>query len=193
MTETTLTSQISGQMVRSSGTGVPWPAAIEVFRGSLAGRTKRTVEIYTDGVKRLWSWADDRGIDTVTAMAPADLVAYRAMWQTKLDAGEYMPSLVSNRLVAARRFLLHCSVEGFLSPAMTRERILTYLQSPKDPRAKRLPTYLDRAEIKALLDAVHTARDRAIFTLALGSGLRVSELLGLHVAICAPCPAALRS
>jgi site-specific recombinase XerD len=118
-------------------------------------------------------------------------VAYREAWQALLDAGKYKPSTVGNRLVAVRRFLLRCLTEGFLPHSMTRERIATYLESPQDKRGK-LPTYLEREEIAALLGAItdqpcepspgsHGQRDRAIFTLALGSGLRVSELVGLRL------------
>lgn len=188
MTETALTVTGGGQMTAGDRRGVTWTAAVEVFKGSLAGRSARTRELYLESIKRLWAWASDRGIDTVTALAPSDLVDYRAMWQAKMDASELLPSPVSNRLVAARLFLTRCAVEGFLTPLVTKERILTYLASPRDPRAKRLPTYLDRAEIAALLRVIDSARDRALFTLALGSGLRVSELLGLRLGDLKPLP-----
>lgn len=192
MTERALTVTTGGQVVTVASDRrkqpVPWAAAEAVFDGSLGRQSERTKKLYGEGVKRLRLWALDRRIDTVTDLAPGNLVEYRALWQAKLDAGEAQPSAVSNRLVAARLFLVRCAVEGFLSAEMTKERIAAYLQSPKNPRARQLPTYLDRAEIKALLGEVHTARDRALLTLAMGSGLRVSELVGLRLGDLKPLP-----
>jgi site-specific recombinase XerD len=95
---------------------------------------------------------------------------------------------VGNRLVAVRRFLLRCLTEGFLQPGMTRERIATYLESPQDKRLGKLPEYLERDEITTLLGTIQATRDKAIFTLALGSGLRVSELVALRVGDLRPLP-----
>jgi len=162
--------------------GISWDDAERVFLASLAGRrSERTRALYKESLAHFRAWAEGRGIGTVTALVPDHLVGYRQAWQALLDAGKYKPSTVGNRLVAVRRFLLRCLTEGFLQPGMTRERIATYLESPQDKRLGKLPTYLEREEIAALLGAMSSRRDRAIFTLALGSGLRVSELVALRV------------
>jgi site-specific recombinase XerD len=169
--------------------GVSWEDAERVFLASLAGkRTDRTRALYKESLGHFRAWAEGRGIATVTALVPAHLVGYREAWQALLDAGKYKPATVGNRLVAVRRFLLRCLTEGFLQPGMTRERIATYLESPQDKRLGKLPEYLERDEITTLLGTIQATRDKAIFTLALGSGLRVSELVALRVGDLRPLP-----
>ncbi|MBM3187533.1 MAG: hypothetical protein FJZ90_02300 [Chloroflexi bacterium] len=169
--------------------GISWEDAERVFLASLAGkRSERTRALYKESLAHFRGWAEGRGIGTVTALVPDHLVGYRVAWQALLDAGKYKPSTVGNRLVAVRRFLLRCLTEGFLQPGMTRERIATYLESPQDKRLGKLPEYLERDEITALLGSIQAVRDKAIFTLALGSGLRVSELVALRVGDLRPLP-----
>jgi len=146
----------------------------------MADLSPRTLALYRESAAHFADWCTGQGIAGVNFLMPADLVAYRGEWQAALDAGDYKRSTAGNKLVAVRRFLLHCRSENFLPDAMTRERIETYLKSPRQTKGK-TPDILDAEEIAGLLGAITDARDKALFTLAIGAGLRVSELVSLRV------------
>jgi len=159
---------------------LPFDAGANVFLSTLAGKTDRTRELYSHSLEEFFTWLQDRGIEGVNAIRPIDLVDYRNLWADREQAGEYKASTIANRLVALRRFLERMAAEGFLHPRITQDFIRTYLASPKTVSG-RLPVYLERDEIQALLSVITDPRDQALFTLALGAGLRVSELVGLHL------------
>lgn len=169
--------------------GVTLADSLDVFIGALASKTKETRAAYEAGVTEFFAWLQNRGIESTTQIRPVDLQDYRAAWQALIDAGQYKPSTVANKkLVPVRRYLLRAVAEGFTNASITKERIETYLVSPSDPRAGRLPTYLETKEIEALLSVITDRRDYALFTLALGSGLRVTELVSLRVGDLQPQP-----
>jgi len=160
---------------------IPFEAAVSVWLASLIDQSERTKEIYSRSVADFIDWLEARGLQGVNQIVIADLMAYRAEWQAKLDTGEYKRSAVANRLVAVRKFLIHCAVEGFLKPGVTKARIQTYLRSPKSERGTKLPVYLEKDEIRQLTRTATNKRDKALLVLALGAGLRVSELVSLKV------------
>ncbi|MBC8218172.1 MAG: tyrosine-type recombinase/integrase [Planctomycetes bacterium] len=162
------------------GETLPFAAAITVWLTSMADLSPRTLALYRESAEHFATWCTGRGIAGVNFLTPADLVAYRGEWQAALDAGDYKRSTVGNKLVAIRRFLLHCRTEDFLPAGMTRGRIETYLKSPRQTKGK-TPDILDAEEIAGLLGVITDERDKALFTLAIGAGLRVSELVGLKV------------
>jgi integrase/recombinase XerC len=94
--------------------------------------------------------------------------------------GQVSPRSMSRKLAAIRGFYRFCVKRGFLSKNPS-ERI----QSPVVD--KRLPRFLDRDEITALLAASDSEdslglRDRALFEILYATGIRVSELVGLNLA-----------
>jgi integrase/recombinase XerC len=89
-------------------------------------------------------------------------------------------SSLCRRLSAIRGFLKHCRSEGWI-----RRDIGPLVPSPKVKR--KLPGFLKIEDIRELIEApdLGTAlgrRDRAIFELIYGCGLRVSEAVGLDAA-----------
>ena len=64
---------------------------------------------------------------------------------------------------------------------VTLNRTMNYLQMPRLKEDKVLPEILSRAEITLLLERCENLKHRAIFALAYGSGLRVSEICALKV------------
>jgi integrase/recombinase XerC len=89
---------------------------------------------------------------------------------------------VARKLATLRSFMKFLSVEGAiqLNPAKS-------VSSPK--LDKRLPDYLTLDSVTELVEAPDTAsdlgkRDRSILELLYGSGLRVSELVGLNLGDC---------
>jgi len=160
---------------------IPFDAAKAVFASSLFDRSEKTKAVYIGAIDHFGDWLATRGIEGVNYVVISDLMAYRAHWQEKLDGGEYKPATVAKRLVGVRLFLTHCAVEGFVKSGITKARIATYLKSPKGAKGEKLPVYLDTAEITALLSVITSSRDYALCNLALGSGLRASELVDLRV------------
>lgn len=161
---------------------VPLANALDVFKATLIHLADATQEAYEAGVLEFLAWLQSRGVEETGQIRPVHLKDYRAEWQALIDSDQYKPSTVANKkLTPVRRFLLCCMTEGFCAPAITRERIESFLKDPPDPRRGRLPTYLEAEEIEDLLNVVTDRRDLALLTLALGSGLRVTELVSLRV------------
>lgn len=181
MTEATAITAVERTELTETERPIPFEAAFSVWLASLIDQSNRTKEIYSRSVADFIEWLKARGLEGVNQIVIADLMAYRAEWQAKLDAGEYERSALANRLVAVRRFLTHCAVEGFLRPGINKARIQTYLKSPKQEQGTKLPVYLEKDEIRRLRRAATNKRDKALLVLALGAGLRVSELVNLKV------------
>lgn len=64
---------------------------------------------------------------------------------------------------------------------VTLNRSMNYLQMPRLKKDQTLPEILSREEMARLLDCCENPKHRAMFALAYGSGLRVSEICGLRV------------
>lgn len=64
---------------------------------------------------------------------------------------------------------------------VTLNRTMNYLQMPRLKEDKALPEILSRDEIARLLDHCENPKHKAIFGLAYGSGLRVSEICAMKV------------
>jgi integrase/recombinase XerC len=89
-------------------------------------------------------------------------------------------SSICRRLSAIRTFLRHLRTEGLID-----RDVGTLVPSPKT--RKSLPRFLKIEEMRELVEAPDTAtflgkRDRAIFEVMYGCGLRVSEAVGLDLA-----------
>jgi site-specific recombinase XerD len=151
-----------------------WGAALEAFdrdlrRRAVAEKTRRAYAI--DG-KQFASWASSRALEPVSV----DVRALRRYVAGLAERGN-APSTVARKL-AALRSMFRVQVEL----GRRRENPAQLLTSPK--RAQRLPRVLKASEVAALLDRIPTTtplelRDRALFELAYGSGLRAEELVAL--------------
>ncbi len=64
---------------------------------------------------------------------------------------------------------------------VTLNRAMNYLQMPRLKEDKSLPEVLSREEIALLLECCDNLKHKAMFILAYGSGLRVSEICSLRV------------
>lgn len=111
---------------------------------------------------------------TLRTARPSDLAAHLSA----LQAGGLGARSLGRHISAIRRFYRFCLREGWV-----RHDPSALLESPRLPR--RLPRTLSREEVKRLVesppdgDAVGL-RNRAMLELLYGSGLRVSELIGLR-------------
>ena len=155
----------------------PLPLEVEDYLTWLSaerGRAANTVAAYRRDLVAYTSWLAEHGLalDDVTE---ADLEAYVRALQ---GAGK-APSSVARALVAVRslhRFLVE---EGIASrdPGAG-------VEQPRVPKG--LPKPLTEDQVAALIDAVSgddalARRDRAILEVLYGTGLRISELVGLSL------------
>ena len=160
---------------------IPFDGAGAIFWAANPDLSERTRKIYSDAMGHFCLWLRGQGLDGVNEITIRHLIEYRAGWQARLDAGELTRRTLANRLVGIRRFLKHLAIEGLLRQGLTPERIDAYLKSPKLQRGQVAPAWLNKEEIADLRGVITDPRDQAMITLALGAGLRVSELVNLRL------------
>jgi integrase/recombinase XerC len=110
-----------------------------------------------------------------------DLLALRE-WLAGLYSQKLDVMTVRRKLAAVRSFFRFLVTEGVIPINVARQ-----VRTPKAP--KRLPEVPSAEQVNTLIDGVasgklerpHPARDRAIFELLYGCGMRVSELVGLNL------------
>lgn len=155
-------------------------AAIAAFIENLAserGLSENTLSAYASDLAQFVDVLGSRGVEHVSEITVADASAYLA--------------ICHKRGMAASTTARKGTALAMWSRYLCREKI-----SPEDwaarltePRrqGRRLPTTLSAQEVARLLaaprsDEPERVRDRAMLELMYGSGLRVSELVGLRVA-----------
>ncbi len=139
------------------------------------GRSPNTLAAYRQDLSAYVAWLAARGT-TVGEVTEDDVTAYIA----HLRGSGRAPSSQKRALVAVRglhRFLAE-EQEGRVDPAAE-------VEVPRVPRG--LPKALSEADVAALLGGVEgtdavARRDRAILEVLYGTGLRISELVGLSMA-----------
>jgi integrase/recombinase XerD len=153
------------------------PLDVEEWLSWLAtekGRARATLTAYRRDARRWWDWLRARG----TALADAgegDVAGYVG----HLRRGGLAPATVARAVVAVRSLHRFLADEGRVpgDAAAT-------VDTPRVPAG--LPKALSEAEVTALLGAVTgdeplARRDRAILEVLYGTGLRISELVGLRL------------
>ncbi len=126
---------------------------------------------------------DDRPQTTMACPTPAeiDLLTLRG-WLAALYRDELAAVTMRRKLAAVRGLFAFMLREGVVPLNVAR-----LVRTPKAP--KKLPEVMTAEQANALLDGVasgnlerpHPARDRALFELLYGCGIRVSELAGLNL------------
>ena len=151
---------------------------LEVFDNLLSlekGSSANTRDAYRRDMERLIEYAAMKGIADPTALTPKLLREY--VYYLK-DIG-LAPASIRRSISATRTYFKFLLGEGLL-PKDPSEK----LETPKAWRT--LPEVLTVAEVEKLLgspqiDEPLAFRDRALFELAYGAGLRVSEWITLQV------------
>lgn len=144
--------------------------------GAARGAAKNTLEAYRRDLMDLAVFLKRRG-RTLGAMEEGDLTAYLAF----LEQAGMARTTAQRRLSAIKQFS-----KFLLSENIRRDDPTARLDAPK--RARPLPKTVAEDEMARLLaamrgdDSVKGVRLRAMLELACGSGLRVSELVGLPLA-----------
>jgi integrase/recombinase XerD len=153
------------------------PLEVEEFLTWLSaerGRAANTVAAYRRDLVAYTSWLADRG-RALGEVTETDLEAYVHALQSSGKAA----SSVARALVAVRslhRFLVEEGMAGSDPGAG--------IEQPRVPKG--LPKPLTEAQVGSLIDAVVgddpiARRDRAILEVLYGTGLRISELVGLSL------------
>lgn len=156
---------------------VAWQDALSTLEADLRmrGSAPRTIRAYMHDAQELTTWCAANG------HGPQDVDARTLRrYLSELSQRSAAPSTVARKLAAVRGLFAslreHCVLAQ--SPA-------DLVSGPRRPAG--LPRVLKRAEAQQLLDAIPAGsalelRDRAIFELAYGCGLRASELISLDLA-----------
>ena len=164
------------ELDRHAAPSAQWQAALEGFDRDLRRRAvaEKTRHAYAIDVAQFAAWASARELEPASITVRA-LRRYAASLSERGQA----PSTVARKL-AALRGLFRVQVEL----GERAENPAELLSAPK--RARRLPRVLKASELAILLDRIPATtalelRDRALFELAYGSGLRAEELVSLEV------------
>lgn len=156
----------------------PLPLEVEELLGWLAaerGRSPNTLAAYRRDLTAYTGWLHGRG-RSLAEVGPDDLTAYAHHLR---DLGR-APATVSRALVAVRSLHRFCALDGLVDHDPSAD-----LEVPSVPRG--LPKALREDEVTRLLDQVADdgavgRRDRAILEVLYGTGMRISELVGLSLA-----------
>lgn len=197
------TREQEGWVVIDDVTYVPHPVAAEFYLYLRGGnRSPNTARAYMSAIARFLTWCDSTGVRWESARL-GELARYKLSLEqspTRLG-GQRSPRSVSVALTAMTEFLRFAAGQGHADHAvaeqLTVRRHLTYLPKGFDPgeagqfrtvRARVLkvasvedrPEVLTHDEIRALLGAAATARDRFVICCLHATGLRIGELLGMR-------------
>jgi integrase/recombinase XerC/integrase/recombinase XerD len=154
-----------------------WADALRRFDRELQrrGAAERTRQAYGADCGALAHWAAGHGL------APAD-IGYPALrrWAARVSSAGAGPRTLARKMASARAFFRVLVEHGEL-----RANPADLLAAPKLPQ--KLPRTLKPAEVARLLDRIPATtplelRDRALFEVAYGCGLRAEELVNLDVA-----------
>jgi integrase/recombinase XerC/integrase/recombinase XerD len=153
-----------------------WADALRRFDRELQrrGAAERTRKAYGADTGELAAWAAAQGL------APAD-VTYQVLrrWAARISSAGAAPRTIARKLASTRAFFRVLVEHGEL-----RANPADLIAAPKLPQ--HLPRTLKPAEVASLLDRIPATtplelRDRAMFELAYGCGLRAEELVNLDV------------
>ena len=155
-----------------------WPPEVEAFLMWLTverGRSANTMEAYRRDLRRFLRFVHRLEVE-LTALDADQFATYVA----ELRETTLAPASVTRAVVVARSLCRFMASEGF---APTDPSV--HVGAPKVPAG--IPKALTEPQIERLLAVVVgddpvALRDRAIFEVLYGSGLRISELVGLSIA-----------
>lgn len=156
-------------------------SSIDAFLGHLERERQaspHTVRNYRNDLQRFQQFLDERsgqGGANPTTASPREVREYSAWMNGRGDAA----SSIARRLACLRSYFRYQRRQGVMAADPSGG-----VRAPRQPR--RLPKLLRPEDLVHLLDAIPTAdavgsRDRALFEVMYGGGLRVGELVSLDL------------
>ncbi|HEX5365154.1 MAG TPA: tyrosine recombinase [Acidimicrobiales bacterium] len=153
------------------------PLDVEEWLSWLAsekGRAPATLAAYRREARRWWRWLQDAGV-ALDGASEADVEAYVA----QLRSSDLAAATVARAVVAVRSLHRFLAEEGRAGRDPGAR-----VEAPRVPAG--LPKALAEVQVGALLGAVAgdgpvARRDRAILEVLYGTGVRISELVGLRL------------
>ncbi|HEV2982498.1 MAG TPA: tyrosine recombinase [Solirubrobacteraceae bacterium] len=153
-----------------------WNHALELLEADLRRRdaAPRTRRAYLSDAARFSQWAQQQGL------LPTDVAAKAVRrYVAALSAGGAAPRTSARHLASLRALFASLRQHGVIA-----QNPAELVSTPRRP--SHLPRVLSARDAGALLDAIPAAeplqaRDRAMFELAYGSGLRAQELVALRL------------
>ena len=154
------------------------PIEVEELLSWLAverGRSPNTLAAYRRDLRAYTTWLSDRG-RRIADVVPTDVEDYVAALRSDGKA----PASVARAVVAVRSLHRFLADEGMVDGDPSAD-----LEPPRVPSS--LPKALTEDDVNALLDAPVgdeplVRRDRAMLEVLYGTGIRISELVGLSLA-----------
>ncbi|MGQ0433880.1 MAG: site-specific tyrosine recombinase XerD [Microthrixaceae bacterium] len=156
---------------------VPFPPEAEdllLWLAAERGRSPNTLAAYRRDLRRYARWLHERG-QALREVGETDVIAYIEVLRSQGLA----PASVARALVPVRAVHRFLAAEGVVEgdPA-------AHVERPRVPRS--LPKALSEEQVSRLLaapvgDGAVARRDRAMLEVLYGTGLRVSELVGLSL------------
>ena len=153
-----------------------WAKALSLFDADLRrrGAAEKTRQAYAIDLRGFALWADQRQLLPATV----DIRSLRRYAASLSEAG-LAATTVARKLASLRAFF-----RALREHAIVEDNPADLISAPR--KGETLPRTLKPGEVAALLDRIPATtsleiRDRALFELAYGSGLRAQELVGLNL------------
>ncbi len=164
-------------MSRAEGDRPPAPIEIEEFLTWLRlerGRAASTIEAYRRDL-RAWTARLRRLGRPLLDVTEDDIVD----WVHDLRSGDLAASTIKRRIVAVRSLHRYLAEEEIVAADPGAQVV-------PPPVERGLPKALSEAQVERLLDTVHgddpvARRDRAVLETLYGTGIRISELVGMSL------------
>lgn len=144
--------------------------AFDVFRLHCQAQrySPATLAFYDRRLPRLVAWLTARNVADLASVTPNHLRAYLVERQDSGASPHYLHGIAR----ALRTWFAFCVAEGYLVESPMRN-----VAMPKLPRA--IKPAFDEADLRAILKAASTERDKAIVLMLLDTGLRAAEMVAL--------------
>ena len=142
------------------------------------GLSVNTVQAYTRDLKRYQEWCEQLGRDDIVAVSVNDIADFAIAIQSGPD--RLAPSSAARTLIAVRGLHRFALREGWVTSDVGAE-------AAPPTTSRSLPKALRYDQVEALLGACPMdgsptmIRDRALLELLYGTGMRISEAVGLAV------------
>lgn len=142
-----------------------WDVALEKLEleVKILGKSPHTLSMYSFYIKKF-----------------AEFINKPPLKVTKDDIKKYLAYLRSDQKVSTSTISLVRSSLRYLFNAILSKPIVDK-EFDRIKKEKKLPVVLTKEEVKKIIDSTDKKRDRLIFSLIYGSGLRISECLNLKV------------